>query len=293
MPSCPSIPETSKQLLTTVYSRESSFSNPLLLAKEIIRDLIRYRELIWILFTRDLRAQYRQTLLGYFWLFVPILSTTIVWMFLSNTKMIQVAETPISYPAYVMIGSLVWTVFMSSVNQPLASFTQGQGIFMKLKVPPEAFIFAGMSHVVFDTAVRSCVLIPVVLLLGITPAWSCWLFPIGLIGSGLLGMSIGMLMIPLASLYNDVNRFVSTSLQFGMYLTPIVYPAPSSGWASYLINSNPLTHIVVSTRDWLTTGTGPSNFYFILIFFLSLITLFFAMIVLRVVLPHLIERMGM
>jgi lipopolysaccharide transport system permease protein len=214
-------------------------------------------------------------------------------MFLSNTQVIQVAETPIPYPAYVMIGSLIWGVFIASVNQPLSSFNQGQGVFMKLKVPPEAFIFAGMSHVVFDTVIRSCVLVPVFFALGIVPASTSLLFPIGLLGAGLIGLSIGMLMIPISSLYTDASRFVSTGLQFGMYLTPIVYPAPKNGFASVLINANPLTHVVNSTRDWLTLGFSNSNVIFLLLVTFSCILLLTAMLILRVVLPHLIERMGM
>jgi lipopolysaccharide transport system permease protein len=285
--------ERIRPLRTTVYSRESSLINPIGLFKEILSDLFKCRELIWILFTRDLRAHYRQSLLGYIWLFVPVLSTTLVWMFLSSTQVIKVSETPIPYPAYVLIGSLVWVVFLSCVNQPLASFNQGQGVFMKLKVPPEAFIFAGTSQIIFDTIVRCSVLIPVLLYLGVYFSPTFWLFPVGLLGAGLLGLSIGMLMIPLASLYSDVSRIVSTGLQFGMYLTPIVYPAPKSGWAATLINANPLTHIVSSTRDWLTLGFNSSNIIFLIVTMASLLLLFFAMLILRVVLPHLIERMGM
>lgn len=276
-----------------VYSRESSIRTPLKLLSELFHDLYNTRELSWTLFTRDLKAQYRQTLLGYFWLFVPIVSTSIVWMFLSATKAIRVAETPIPYPAYVIIGSLIWGVFLSSVNQPLTSFNQGQPVFMKLKVPPEAFIFAGVGQIVFDTSVRCLILIPILIYLGIIPAATCWLFPFGLLAAGLLGLSIGILIIPLASLYSDVSRFVSTSLQFGMYLTPIVYPPPTSGWASRLINANPLTHIVSSTRDWLTIGMNDSNLVVLVIALVSLVMLCCGMIILRIVLPHLIERMGM
>ena len=288
-----SITDNHPELPLTVYSRQSSLVHPTRVFGEVLSDLWRCRELIWILFSRDLRAQYRQSVFGYLWLFVPVISTTIVWMFLSNTQVIRVAETPIPYPAYVLIGSMVWGIFLSSVHQPLQSFNQGQSVFMKLKVPPEAFIFAGMSHIVFDSLVRCLMLIPVCFVLGVMPAKTAWLFPLGLFGAGLLGMSIGMLMIPLASLYHDVSRLVGTLLQFGMYLTPVVYPPPKTGWASLLIQYNPVTHIVVSSRDWLTSGMSDSNIIFLGILAGALVVLAIAMLILRVVLPHLVERMGM
>lgn len=281
------------RLTIRIYCRSRSKINLWRLTVELASDLIHCRELIWILFTRDLRAQYRQSLLGYFWLFVPMLSTTIVWMFLSSTRVIQVAETPIPYPAYVLLGSMIWGIFLTSVNQPLNSFNQGAQVFMKLKVPPEAFILAGMSHVAFDTCVRCVMLVPVFMFYGIKPAATAWLFPFSLAGAGLLGMSLGVLMIPLASLYHDVNRFASTFLQFVMYLTPVVYPPPKTGWAALLIDWNPVTHVILSGRDWLTFGNSSSNLIFFAVVAASALLLWASTLCLRAVLPHLVERMGM
>jgi len=240
-----------------------------------------------------LKAQYRQSYFGYIWLFVPVISTTVVWMFLNSTQVIQVAETPIPYPAYVMLGTMIWGVFTSAVGQPLASFQAGQSIFMKLKVPPEAFILAGMSKIVFELLIRMIVLVPVFMALKIVPASTFWLFPVGLAAAGLIGAAIGFLMIPLGSLYSDVSRLVGTVISFGMYLTPVVYPPPTSGWASTIIQWNPMTAVVMVTRDWLTLGHSTFLLPFLVTTMIAAIVLFAGILAFRVVLPHLIERMGM
>lgn len=280
-------------LPVTVYSAESPLANPGKLVREIFSDIWRTRELTWILFTRDLKAQYRQSFLGYIWLFVPVLSTTIIWMFLNSTQVIQVAETPIPYPAYVLIGSMIWGVFTASVNQPLASFNAGRAVFMKLKVPPEAFILSGLSKIVFELLIKMLVLIPVFAVLGITPAMTCVLFPVGMACTILVGIAIGFLMIPIGSLYTDVGRLVGTAMAFGMYITPVVYPPPAGGLAAVVIKYNPLTAIVMTTRDWLTLGHSEYLLPMLITTSLSTAALFFGLIIFRVVLPHLIERMGM
>lgn len=285
--------DTTPDLPVTVYSPESPLKNPANLMHRICWDLWRCRELVWILFTRDLKAQYRQSYFGYIWLFVPVLSTMIVWMFLNSSEVIQVAETPIPYPAYVLIGTIIWTAFTSALNQPLASFQAGQGVFMKLNVPPEVFIFSGLGRLVFDLFIRTLVLIPTFLILGIEPASTCWLFPFGLAAAMLCGAAIGFIILPLGSLYSDVSRVVSIAMGFAMYLTPIVYPPPETGWAATLIRWNPLTSIVVSTRDWLTLGWGHNNMATLTVAGVSLLTLAFAMLFLRAVQPRLVERMGM
>jgi lipopolysaccharide transport system permease protein len=281
------------ELPVVVYSPESPLAHPLKLVKEICTDIWRCRELTWALFSRDLKAQYRQSYFGYVWLFVPVISTTIVWMFLSSTQVIQVAETPIPYPAYVMLGTMIWGVFTASVNQPLASFQAGQAVFMKLKVPPEAFILSGMSKIFFELLIRIVVLVPVFVGLKIVPASTFWLFPFGLAAASLTGAAIGMALIPLGSLYSDVSRLVSTAMAFGMYITPIVYPPPKSGWAAMVIEWNPITSIVMVSRDWLTTGHSEYMLPFVGTVFCATILLTLSIVVFRVVLPHLIERMGM
>ena len=281
------------ELPTVIYSAESPLRHPLRLIKEIFADIWRSRELTMILFARDMKAQYRQSILGYVWIFVPILSTTLIWMFLNSTKVIQVAKTPIPYPAYVLIGTMIWTVFTSSLNQPLASFNAGKGVFMKLKVPPEAFIMAGLSKIIFDTTLRLLILIPVFFVLKIVPPWTAVLFPIGLLCTMLIGVSIGLLILPLGSLYTDVTRVVGMMVGFGMYLTPVVYPPPTSGWAATLIHWNPLTAVLVTVRDWLTLGNSSYILGFVVATAIAVGVLFISMIIFRVVLPRLVERLGM
>ena len=275
------------------YSSESPLAQPGKLVQEIFADMWRCRELTWILFTRDLKAQFRQSYFGYIWLFVPVISTTIIWMFLNSTKVIQVAETPIPYPAYVLLGSMIWGVFTASVNQPLASFQVGQSVFMKLKVPPEAFILSGLSRIVFELVIRMLVLFPVFAALKIMPASTFLLFPVGMACTVIIGTSIGFLMIPLGSLYTDVGRVVGTGMGFAMYLTPVVYPPPTTGWAATLVNWNPLTAVVMTTRDWLTLGHSSYLPVMLITTGIAAVLLFFGLIIFRVVLPHLIERMGM
>lgn len=275
------------------YMADAQLRNPIMLLVEIFSDLWRFRELTWILFTRDLRAQYRQSYLGYIWLFVPVISTTVVWMFLNSTKVIQVAETPIPYPAYVLLGSMIWGVFTASVNQPLASFQAGRAVFMKLKVPAEAFILSGLSKIVFELLIRMVVLVPVFLLLKMTPASTALLFPVGMICAALIGLAVGYLALPIGSLYSDVSRLVTTGLGFCMYLTPVVYPPAKTGLASILNEWNPMTAVIMTTRDWLTLGHSPYLVAMLITTAIAFGVLLIALVIFRVALPHLVERLGM
>ena len=283
----------SENLPTVRYSHESELRRPDKLLTAIFQDLWKFRELSWVLFTRDLKAQYRQSYLGYFWLFAPVVATTVIWFFLNSSQVVDIRETSIPYPAYVLVGSLIWTVFAASVHQPLLSFNAAQSVLSKLRVPPETFILSGVGKILFEMLIRLLILVPVFLLLKIPLAVTAPLFFVGLACTILTGLSIGLLLVPVGALYTDVSRIIEVGLGFGMYLAPVIYPPPVSGFASRLVNLNPATPLVVVTRDWLTQGHSPYVSQMMLISIAGSLVLVFGLIVFRIALPRLIERQGM
>ena len=226
-------------------------------------------------------------------MFIPILATTFVWTFLFNARVVKVDAPPIPYAIHVMVGSLIWTLFTSSISQPLASFQSGQGIFMKLKVPPEAFIFSGMLRIFTDVLVRLLILIPVFMYFQLAPPTTAILFPIALLGTAIVGMAIGVLMIPLGSLYGDIPRIFGTALSLGFYVTPIIFPIPKTGIAATLVNLNPCTCLIEVPRDLLTLGHSEYLVSYIVLTFIAGISLIVGFLLMRAVLPILVERMGM
>lgn len=275
------------------YSSASALRNPVNLLMEIGVDLWRCRGLAWVLFHRDLMAQYRQSYLGYLWILAPVLTTVVTWTFLTSQNIVPSFDTDIPYPAYVFVGTVIWTAFSAALTQPLASFTAGSAVFMKLKVAPEAFILAGFGKLAFDLAIRLLMLVLVCMLFKVTPAATAPLVLVGIALAMLLGGALGILMIPIGSLYGDVARIVGMVVAFGMYLTPVVYPVPTAGWSRTLIEWNPMTTVVLATRDWLSHGIGSHFPATIMIAAASAILFFLGIVLLRVFLPHLVERMGM
>ena len=208
--------------MTTVYTAEKQRNRIRSLAYEMWEEIYLSRYVITQVFIRDLKAAYRKSYLGYLWAVIPGLTTTAIWMFLNSQNIIQVEETPIPYPLYVLIGSTLWMFFSSSVQSPLGSFQGGSAVFMKLKVSPFAFILAGLGGLLFDLLLKLTLLAPVCIWFGIAPPWhAIYLFPLGIFGVLMLGLAIGILLIPLGSLYGDVSRFVGFALGFLMYLTQL------------------------------------------------------------------------
>ena len=172
-------------------------------------------------------------------------------------------------------------------------FSQGTSVFMKLKVSPEVFIVAGLAQVVFDFLVRLLILVPTFVVFRIVPPASALLFPLAVLCLVMLGASLGMLLLPLASLYSDVGRALTLAIAFWMYLSPVVYPPPSSGLAAIVIRWNPVTPVIMTAREWLTVGHSEFAPAMLLVAGASVAILVLSGLVLRVCMPHLVARMGM
>ncbi len=124
-------PISSKELPIVVYTPESKLRSPVTMAKEMWKDLLTSRELAWRLMVRDISAQYRQSLLGIYWAFLPPLATALVFVILNSRKIINIGETDTPYPAFVMFGTVLWQVFVDSLNAPLKVVTASKPMLSK------------------------------------------------------------------------------------------------------------------------------------------------------------------
>lgn len=259
---------------------------------EMFRDLFRGRELAWRLALRDIRSQYRQAFLGILWAFITPLATTITWIFLSGAGIVSVGETDLPYPVYVFTGTILWSILIDAMNAPLQRTNAARGMLAKLSFPREAILLSGIYQVLFNAGIKIMLLIGALLLMGIILGWNLLLFPLGIVSLLLVGTAIGLLITPVGMLYTDVGRAVPLLMNFVMYLTPVVFPMPKEGWVATLYQINPLTPIILTTRDWLT-GFSPDFFgYFLMVNAVAFILLLVAWIAYRLAMPIIIERMS-
>jgi lipopolysaccharide transport system permease protein len=276
----------------TVYSPESQIRHPIRLVRNMFSDLISGRELAWRLAVRDISAQYRQTALGILWAFIMPLANTLIWIFLSKSGIVTIRDTALPYPVYVFTGTLLWATFIDSVNAPLQHTNTARQMLSKINFQREAIVLSGIYQTLFNGVIRIIVLFPFLLLLKIYPGWTLVFFPIGILSLILIGTVIGLFITPVGMLYTDIGRGISLTMQFLMYLCPVVLPMPVEGWAVTLFKLNPLTYIILTTRDWLTGFPADYLAPFLLINFTAFFLMFIAWIIYRAAMPILIERMS-
>jgi lipopolysaccharide transport system permease protein len=280
------------ELPCTVYTSASQLRHPGVLARQMVSDLINSRELAWRLFVRDISAQYRQSVLGYIWVFIPPLVASLPFIYLNSQGVVRFGHTPIPYAAYAGIGAIVWQTFVDALNAPLRAVVAAKPVLTRVNLPREAILLSALAQVGLGVLVRLPLLIGFMVLFHIAPPVTALLFPIGLLSLILFGFVIGLLLTPLGVLYGDVQQILPVATTFLMLLTPVVYPQPHSGLAAAVAALNPLTPLITTTRDWLTVGATGNMTAFLAITAGALLCLLAGWVGVRVAMPHLIARIG-
>jgi lipopolysaccharide transport system permease protein len=276
---------------TRIYQKENRLSF-LKHLKESVSDIWNSRFLARQLAERDIKAQYRQSYFGIIWAFITPLATAAVWIFLNMSGTIKVTETGIPYPIFAFSGTLIWSIIREAINTPSQSTNGARGLLSKINFPKEALIISGVYKLLFNSIVKILLLVLFVFIFGIGFHWSLLLLPLFLLGVVMLGITLGLLITPVAILYSDVNKVVGMGFSFLMYITPVVYSIPESGLLRTIMQLNPFTPVILTGRAIITGTTTEYLFYYLSLMAICIPVFFIALILYRVSIPVLVERLG-
>ena len=259
--------------------------------RAMVADIGNGRGLAWRLFVRNMRAQYRQTLLGFVWVLVPPVATTALWVILKSHRVINFSSpNGVPYLLYVLCGTILWGAFMGSVRSPTLAISSAREMLGKLRFPREALLMTQVGHVLFSFLLQLLLLLVVLLCYRHPVSSTAVLFPLGVIALMLLGLSIGLVLTPIGMLYKDVGRAIDLCGRFWMFLTPVVYQ-PLSGRTGEIVSwVNPVAPVLTVTRDWLLAGNTAYLPGFVVFGAAGMLLTIAGLLAMRLTMPVIIER---
>lgn len=212
-----------------------------------IKEVWRYRDLIWMFTKRSFQLSYKQTILGPLWLFIsPIFSGLVYTIVFGNVAGMSTDGVP--KLLFYMVSSSAWGFFASSLTGNASTFTSNAGIFGKVYFPR---LVVPISNVLSGLIRMGIHFIPVIGLMVyyiikgvVTPNYpAIWMLPLAIIVMGAMGMGCGIIISSITTKYRDLSVFVGFGMGLWMYSTPVVYPIPqvTIPWLQTLLIFNPMT----------------------------------------------------
>ncbi|MEO0407907.1 MAG: ABC transporter permease [Cyanobacteria bacterium P01_A01_bin.135] len=285
----PTLPEP--PLPEVTYTHKSRLRQPAVLLQEIWQDLLSSRELAWQLIYRKINVRYRQSLLGPLWAVIPPVLAALTSRVLQQSGIVDV-ETPeeLPYPLYVMFATVLWQIFSRSLDMPLRAMKEGLSLLRTIQVPVEGLMLSGVGELVFDQGIQLLVLAVVFVFAPVSIGWGVIPALGALVLLMLLGISIGLFLVPFGSLYTDVSSALPYVTRFWFFLTPILYPPPEQWPYSLLVKLNPVTPLLVGVIDLTTMNQLKDPLLFTAVAMVTIALFLVGWVVYRIAVPLLVER---
>ena len=213
--------------------------------KEELKELYKYRELLYMIAYRDIKVRYKQSIMGFMWaILMPVLIVLSGIVVRFAYAMASHAPLKTSDIASVAVKSLPWAFLVSSIRFACLSLINNKDLVTKIYFPKEIFPIAAILASFFDFVVASGALI--VFLLVIRVGWSPYLAwaPALLLTMVLLAAGIGMVVSAASLYFRDVKFIVEVFLTFGIFFTPVFYDASMFGDKGKWLLLNPMSPIL-------------------------------------------------
>ena len=226
-----------------------------------LKEVWRYRDLIWLFTKRSFQLSYKQTLLGPLWMFISPIFSSVVYTIVF-TDIAKIGTEGVPSILFYMVSNAVWGFFSSSLTGNASTFTANAGIFGKVYFPrlviPLSNVLSGMIRMGIHFIVTTALLVYFTVQGAVTPHyWAILLIPAVLIWLGIMGMSCGIIISSLTTKYRDLSVFVGFGMSLWMFATPVIYPYSQipEGWIRTASMLNPVTPMVELYR-YAVLGVG-------------------------------------
>lgn len=240
------------------------------------RELWAYRELLYFLTWRDIKARYKQTIFGASWAIIqPFLTMVVFSLFFG--KLAKVPSDGLPYPIFSFTALLPWALFSKGLMHASNSLVHSSATIKKVYFPrsilPMSSIFGG----VVDFALAFVVLLGMMLFYGIIPTANVFWLPLLFLLTLCTCLGTSFWLSALNVQFRDIRYTLPFITQLWLFATPISYPSSliTHPILQVVYALNPMVGVVEGFR-WALLGANTAPGPMIIVSTLVALGLFFS-----------------
>jgi lipopolysaccharide transport system permease protein len=210
-----------------------------------LRELYQYRGLLLSLTQRELKARYRNSVLGFLWTFLNPTLQMVVYSLLFTVYMRQKIE---SYTYFVFVGLLPWIWFSTSLMAGASSISDRRDLLTKVRFPAQVL----PATIIATNLINYLLSLPLMVLLGLFqgryPTWHIVAFPVVLLTQLCVTMALVYLVSALNVTFRDLQQIIGNLLTMWFFVTPVFYMANTipPEFHTLLVLGNPMAVMTTS-----------------------------------------------
>lgn len=230
-----------------------------------LRELWRYRELLYFLTWRDIKVRYKQTVLGASWAILQPFLTMIVFSLFFG-RLAEIPSEGVPYPIFSYAALVPWTFFAGGLTNSSNSLVANSNMIKKIYFPRLIIPISSIVSGVVDFLLAFVVLILMMFAYGIAPTPNIIWLPFLLLLALITSLGVGLWLSAMNVQFRDVRYAVPFLVQFWLFITPIAYPSSliENPTLRAIYSLNPMVGVVEGFR-WalLNTETAPGPMVFV------------------------------
>ncbi len=221
-----------------------------------LKELWRYRELLYFLTWKNILIQYKQAVLGVAWAVLNPIITMIVFTIIFS-KFLHVgtgSKGGLPYPVFVYAGLLPWNLFSGSLSSAGTSLVGNSNLITKVYFPRLVIPGSAVLGQVPNFLISFVVLIVLMVAYHVAPTWNVVFLPFFTLLALATAMGVSLWLSALYVLYRDVQYIIPFLVQIWMYVSFVMYPPDTipAKWL-WLFSLNPMTGVIEGFR-WALFG---------------------------------------
>ena len=238
-----------------------------------VKALWDYRELLYFLAWRDLKARYAQTVMGLLWAVVQPLFMMVVFTVIFD-KIGQFPSDGIPYPLFAYAALVPWTFFAKSLDRSGFSVVAESNLVTKIYFPRLIIPLSATLGGLLDFMIAFLLLVAMMIWFGVLPTWKLLVVPFYLLLTIMASLAVSLWFSALFVKYRDISAVIPLMTQVWMFASPIVYPVSMipQEWQK-LYSINPMVGVIDGFR-WALLGT-PAQDPAVLVLNVLIIVVFF------------------
>ncbi|HEY3344611.1 MAG TPA: ABC transporter permease [Anaerolineaceae bacterium] len=228
-----------------------------------LREMWRYRELLYFLTWRDIKVRYKQAALGVAWAVIQPLVNIVIFTFIFG-GLFGLSKGGVNYPLLSAAGLLPWNLFASALQRSSISLVGNSNLLTKVYFPRLIIPISSVLSGLVDFAISFLVVLGLMIYYQAPLTWNLlWLLPLTLLVL-ITGLAVGLWLSALNVQYRDVQQMVPFLITTWMYASPVAYSANLvTGQTMRIIYGlNPMAGVIQSFR-WAIMGDPPPGELFI------------------------------
>ena len=223
-----------------------------------VKTFWRYRELLYNLTSREIKARYKQSILGYFWVILNPFMQMLVMTFVFSV-IARIPSLGVPYPIFLYVALLPWNFFSTSLLSSVNSLVGNSSLITKIYFPREILVYATIAAKIVDLTLASTILVLFMIYFNIPVKISILWVPVIFLVQLIFTLGLSLILSAFNLFYRDVQYLLNLVVLLWMYLTPVIYPVEMiPDQYRFILSLNPMAVFVNAYRQVILGGNQPN-----------------------------------